>query len=229
MFGPPGHAYVYRSYGIHWCLNLVCDGRGSGECRAHAGARADRTGSSRCAAPRGRTIRACSAPGPGRLCQALGVTREHDGLPLDAPPFELLAPRRAVEVVARPRIGISRAAELPWRYGARGLALPQPAVRAARDELDRHARRGGEPRLGSCARTMPGVALDRADTWPAELSARSFSRACSSVEPDELRDRAVRRLRDDQLHGRRRRPSVPPLGILLEHDAGPLAAASAGR
>ncbi len=58
--------------------------------------------------------------GPGRLCQALGVSGEHDGLPLDRPPFELRAADGVVEVVRGPRVGITRAAELPWRYGLAG-------------------------------------------------------------------------------------------------------------
>src|SRR5207302_8466122 len=60
------------------------------------------------------------ASGPGRLCQALGVTREHDGLPLDRPPFELRPRTTDVEIVAGPRIGITKAAERPWRYGLAG-------------------------------------------------------------------------------------------------------------
>jgi DNA-3-methyladenine glycosylase len=65
--------------------------------------------------------------GPGKLCQALGVTREHDGLPLDRPPFELRARDGQVETVAGPRVGITRAAALPWRYaeaGSRFLSRP---------------------------------------------------------------------------------------------------------
>jgi DNA-3-methyladenine glycosylase len=69
--------------------------------------------------------------GPGRLCQALAVTREHDGLPLDRPPFELLAPDRPAEVVSGTRIGISRAAELPWRYGETGSRFLSRALRRA--------------------------------------------------------------------------------------------------
>jgi DNA-3-methyladenine glycosylase len=67
--------------------------------------------------------------GPGRLCQALAVTREHDGLALDRPPFELLAADGSPEVVSGPRIGITRAAELPWRYSeadSRFLSRPLP-------------------------------------------------------------------------------------------------------
>lgn len=119
MFGPPGHAYVYRSYGIHWCLNLVCEEEGSAAAvliralEPTAGLQAMR-------ARRGLEEPRLLASGPGRLCQALGVTRDHDGLRLDAPPFELHLPTGRPHVVAGPRIGISVAAELPWRYGEAG-------------------------------------------------------------------------------------------------------------
>ena len=63
--------------------------------------------------------------GPGRLCQALGITREHDGLPLDEPPFELLPRRQEPEIVTGPRIGITQAADRPWRYAWAG-SVPEP-------------------------------------------------------------------------------------------------------
>jgi DNA-3-methyladenine glycosylase len=69
--------------------------------------------------------------GPGRLCQALGITREHDGLPLDLPPFELLEPSEPVEVAAGARIGITRAAELPWRYALAGSRFVSRPLRRA--------------------------------------------------------------------------------------------------
>jgi DNA-3-methyladenine glycosylase len=126
MFGPPGHAYVYRSYGIHWCLNLVCEEEGSPAAVLVRALRPER-GLERMRKRRGLQDERLLCAGPGRLCQALGVTREHDGLRLDAPPFELLPPAERVVVVAGPRIGISRAAELPWRYavaGSRFLSRP---------------------------------------------------------------------------------------------------------
>jgi DNA-3-methyladenine glycosylase len=115
MFGPPGRAYVYRSYGIHWCLNLVCEGEGVASAvlvRALEPAH----GLDAMRARRGLEDPRLLCSGPGRLCQALGVTREHDGLPLDRPPFEPLAREQHVEKVAGPRVGITRAATLPWRY-----------------------------------------------------------------------------------------------------------------
>ena len=119
MFGPPGHAYVYRSYGIHWCLNLVCEDEGSAAA-VLLRALEPTHGLERMRERRGLDEERLLAAGPGRLCQALGVTREHDGLPLDAPPFELVAAPASAEVVAGPRIGISVATELPWRYGEAG-------------------------------------------------------------------------------------------------------------
>jgi DNA-3-methyladenine glycosylase len=115
MFGPPGHAYVYRSYGIHWCLNLVCGEEGVPEAvlvralEPTAGIPLQRR--------RRRTeeLRGlCS--GPGKLCQALAITREHDGLPLDRAPFRLEERSEPPRIVTAPRIGITRATELSWRY-----------------------------------------------------------------------------------------------------------------
>ena len=128
MFGPPGHAYVYRSYGLHWCLNLVCEEAGS------ASAVLLRALEPRCVIDAMRERRGLAderllCAGPGRLCQALAVTRAHDALPLDEPPFELAARAREPEVVQGPRIGISKAVEQPWRYGLAGsrfLSRPFP-------------------------------------------------------------------------------------------------------
>ena len=119
MFGPPGHAYVYRSYGIHWCLNLVCEEKGVAAAvllRALEPAHGVEEMRARRDLDEPRLL--CS--GPGRLCQALAVTGEHDGLPLNRPPFELRARKGEPEVVTGPRVGITQAADLPWRYGLAG-------------------------------------------------------------------------------------------------------------
>jgi len=135
MFGPPGHAYVYRSYGIHWCLNFVCEDEGVASAvliRALEPTQGMETMAARRMGAEPRLL----ASGPGRLCQALGITSDHDGLPLDRPPFELRARRAEPEIVAGPRIGITKAADRPWRYGLAGsrflsrpLSGPLPASR----------------------------------------------------------------------------------------------------
>ncbi len=119
MFGPPGHAYVYRSYGIHWCLNLVCENEGR-PAAVLLRALEPVDGVERMREWRGLEDIRLLCAGPGRLCQALAVTGAHDGLALDAPPFELRAPSQPVQVAVGPRIGISVATESPWRYGIAG-------------------------------------------------------------------------------------------------------------
>jgi DNA-3-methyladenine glycosylase len=119
MFGPPGHVYVYRSYGIHWCMNFVCDVEGRAEA-ALIRALEPTHGLDVMRERRGVDEARALCSGPGKLCQALAITREHDGRPLDRKPFELRARPHDVEVVQGPRIGITHAAELPWRYGLSG-------------------------------------------------------------------------------------------------------------
>jgi DNA-3-methyladenine glycosylase len=119
MFGPPGHAYVYRSYGIHWCLNLVCEEKGVAAAVLLRGLEPAH-GVEEMRARRGLDEPRLLCSGPGRLCQALVVTGEHDGLPLDRPPFELRAREEEPELVTGPRVGITQAADLPWRYGLAG-------------------------------------------------------------------------------------------------------------
>jgi DNA-3-methyladenine glycosylase len=119
MFGPPGHAYVYRSYGIHWCLNLVCAEEGRAEA-ALVRALEPTQGLEAMRGRRGLNAERSLCSGPGKLCQALGITRAHDGLPLDEPPFELVAREAEPSLAVGTRIGITRAVEHPWRYGLAG-------------------------------------------------------------------------------------------------------------
>ena len=116
MFGPPGFAYVYRSYGIHWCVNFVCEEAGSASAvliRALQPTHGIPTMRRRRGLHDERSL--CS--GPGKLTQALGITMAHNALPLDAPPIALHARLAKPEIVAGVRIGITKAVDLPWRYG----------------------------------------------------------------------------------------------------------------
>jgi DNA-3-methyladenine glycosylase len=119
MFGPPGHAYVYRSYGVHWCINLVSAGEGRAEA-ALVRALEPTQGLAAMRERRGLEAARALCSGPGKLCQALGISRDHDGLPLDEPPFEVLARGAEPELAIGPRIGITRAVDQPWRYGLAG-------------------------------------------------------------------------------------------------------------
>jgi DNA-3-methyladenine glycosylase len=119
MFGAPGYAYVYRSYGIHWCLNFVCEGEGIASA-VLIRALEPTVGIAAMRRRRGLTEERLLCAGPGRLCQALGITRQQDGAALDRPPFLLLAREQPVEIAAGPRIGISKAIDKPWRYGLAG-------------------------------------------------------------------------------------------------------------
>jgi DNA-3-methyladenine glycosylase len=121
MFGPQAHLYVYRSYGIHWCMNFVCwagDPGGAVLLRALEPTAGLETMRER----RGLADPRALCSGPGKLCQALAVTREHNGLSLDRPPFEL-RPGPSREIAVGPRIGITKAAEVPWRFGEAGSAF----------------------------------------------------------------------------------------------------------
>jgi DNA-3-methyladenine glycosylase len=149
MFGPPGHAYVYRSYGIHWCVNFVCEAEGSASA-VLIRALTPTDGIARMRRRRGLTDERLLCSGPGKLCQALSITSAHNGLALDQPPFELHARASNLQIVCGPRIGITKAADVPWRYGLAGSpflskpfgkamqafsgsGLPRSAAPAARD------------------------------------------------------------------------------------------------
>jgi DNA-3-methyladenine glycosylase len=128
MFGPPGFAYVYRSYGLHWCVNFVCEQEGMAAAvliRALEPTHGVETMRRRRHLDDERAL--CS--GPGKLTEALGISIAHNGLPLDQPPIALHARTEKVEVATGIRIGITKAVELPWRYGIKGsrfLSKPFP-------------------------------------------------------------------------------------------------------
>lgn len=121
MFGPPGRAYVYRSYGIHWCINFVCREAGHG-----AGvlirALEPTDGLALMRARRGLEDIRLLCAGPGRVGQALGIDHSYNGMRLDQPPFQLFAPESGLDssLVVGPRVGISKAVEQPWRFGLAG-------------------------------------------------------------------------------------------------------------
>jgi DNA-3-methyladenine glycosylase len=119
MFGPPGHAYVYRSYGIHWCVNFVCEPAGSASA-VLLRALQPTHGIPAMRRRRGVKEERLLCSGPGRLCQALGITGDDSGLALELPVFELRAGPSAPAIAVGPRIGISVAVEQPWRYGLEG-------------------------------------------------------------------------------------------------------------
>jgi DNA-3-methyladenine glycosylase len=130
MFGPPGRLYVYRSYGLHWCANVVCEEAGRGAA-VLLRALEPTDGLDAMRARRGLADRRLLCSGPGRLTQALGLTSEHNGADLAEPPFELIPPAAAVSVERTPRIGITKAVEKPWRYVEAGSSWSSRARRAA--------------------------------------------------------------------------------------------------
>ena len=132
MFGLPGHAYIYRSYGIHYCLNFVA-GRQPG-CAVLIRALEPIAGLEAMAERRGMTDPRLLCSGPGRLTQALGLGLAENGLPLDAAPFRLNPRDIDCPILAGPRIGITRAAATPWRFGLEGsryLSRPFPKRRTS--------------------------------------------------------------------------------------------------
>jgi DNA-3-methyladenine glycosylase len=116
MFGPPGVAYVYRSYGIHWCVNFVCEKAGSASA-VLIRALQPTHGIPAMRRRRGLHDERSLCSGPGKLCEALAITDAHNGLALDAPPIALYARAKKPDIVAGVRIGLTKAVELPWRYG----------------------------------------------------------------------------------------------------------------
>ncbi len=130
MFGAPARLYVYRSYGIHWCANVVCCAEGVGAA-VLLRALEPTAGLDAMRARRGLDDIRLLTAGPGRLTQALGITSAHDGLDLLTSPFTMRPPDASVEVVASPRVGITRATERLWRYSLAGssfVSRPRPRL-----------------------------------------------------------------------------------------------------
>lgn len=126
MFLGPARVYVYRSYGIHWCFNFVCADASAILIRAIE----PTDGIEKMIERRGLTNLRDLCSGPGKLGQALGITRPtHDGLMIDAPPFSFTPTTTPPAVVIGPRIGITKAADLPWRFGIAGSAFLSKAFR----------------------------------------------------------------------------------------------------
>jgi len=128
MFVPSGHLYVYRSYGIHWCANVVCGAEGVASA-VLLRALQPTAGVEEMRSRRGLDDTRLLAAGPGRLTQALGLSGENDGDDVGALPYELTMPPHAPEVVASTRVGITRATEQPWRYtlaGSTFVSRPRP-------------------------------------------------------------------------------------------------------
>lgn len=116
MFGPPGHAYIYKIYGIHWCLNFVCRPGSAVLIRALEPV----AGLDRMHQRRGGVAARQLCSGPGKLCQALAVDINQNALPLDAPPFTLVARDTEHDIATGPRIGITKGVDTPWRFVRRG-------------------------------------------------------------------------------------------------------------
>jgi DNA-3-methyladenine glycosylase len=130
MFGPAGYVYVYRSYGIHWCVNFVCEGAGSASA-VLIRAIEPTEGLAAMRRRRGLTDERALCSGPGKLCEALAITHRHNGLPLDRAPFELRARRDKPVIVTGERIGITKAVDKPWRYGLKGSRFLSKPFRTA--------------------------------------------------------------------------------------------------
>ncbi len=164
LFGPPGRAYVYRSYGIHACLNFVCEPDGVAAA-VLIRALEPRWGIDEMRSQRGRepTRELCS--GPGKLTEALGIGLEVNCASLAEHPFELRGREgewTKVTVTTCPRIGISRATELPWRFCATDSPfLSRPVPRSARGLAGDSAGGGGAARGSTAAGGRRGTGLLR--------------------------------------------------------------------
>jgi DNA-3-methyladenine glycosylase len=129
MFGPPGRAYVYRIYGLHWCFNVVCDAGQPGSA-VLVRALEPRSGLERMRERRGVAAMEALCSGPAKLCEALGIDGGLNGRPLDEPPFALRLHVQPPALVQGVRIGITKGAETPWRFGLKGSRVLSRPFRA---------------------------------------------------------------------------------------------------
>jgi DNA-3-methyladenine glycosylase len=125
MFGPPGHAYVYKIYGIHYCLNVVCHKGSAVLIRALQPVAGIDIMQNR----RGGVTDKQLCSGPGKLAQALGIDLTQNGLAVDAAPFAVLPPEAKADIATGPRIGITKGIETPWRFCLRGSPYLSKPVR----------------------------------------------------------------------------------------------------
>ena len=135
MFGPLGRVYIYRSYGIHWMLNLVCGVREGDASAVLVRALEPTVGLEQMRVRRGGVPDLLLCSGPGRLAQALAIGPDLDGEPVGGGRLELVPAESPVDVVTAPRVGISRAVEQPWRYltaGSPYASQPRPWARRQR-------------------------------------------------------------------------------------------------
>ena len=129
MFGPPGRAYVYRIYGLHWCFNVVCDAEQAGSA-VLVRALEPRTGLESMRERRGVAALEGLCSGPAKLCEALAIDGGLNGRPLGEAPFALRLHVQRPELVQGVRIGISKGAETPWRFGLKGSRFLSRPFRA---------------------------------------------------------------------------------------------------
>ena len=129
MFGPAGHAYVYKIYGIHFCLNFVCEPGSAILIRALQ----PLAGLPAMQERRGGVGEKQLCSGPGKLAQALGIDLEQNGLPLDKAPFAILPMNQRPKIVTGPRIGITKGVDTPWRFALSGSLFVSRPMRSTPD------------------------------------------------------------------------------------------------
>ena len=227
MFGPPGHAYVYRSYGIHWCLNFVCEDEGVGERGARPRARADARARRDARAARARRPAAALQRARAGSARRSASRASTTACALDRPPFELLrGATEPVEVVSGPRIGITQAADLPWRYAVAGSRFLSRRFTHERDDEPAPAGHAPARRLRDHLRRGRRLAVDLPLQVEPLEPRLARGRACS---PTTLRHDAVQRLRRGRASPCRRTRAFPSPGTAARRRRASAAASPACR